>query len=105
MLKAPKRKLNPIQANHEIETLVIEAKELRIKIDTMNKQLEKMKVSICTYMTDSEDLVDSEGEVIVTWAQSDPVKRFDVKRFKSEQIELYKKYIVETLYDRRFLLK
>lgn len=100
-----KRELNPILASTEISELVKLAKSLKKEIDAMQQKLEMVKKDICLYMGGNEDLVNEDGEVIASWAQPNSSKRFDTQRFKREQIHLYNSYVIETLSDRRFLLK
>jgi hypothetical protein len=100
-----KRELNPVLASTEIELLALDAKDIKSQIDKLQRQLEKKKIEICTFMKDKEDLINEDGEVICSWAQPNPTKRFDAKRFKCEHGDLYDNYIVEIPTDRRFVLK
>tara|TARA_Y100000310_G_scaffold91502_1_gene88897 strand:+ start:895 stop:1833 length:939 start_codon:yes stop_codon:yes gene_type:complete len=83
--------------------LLIETKaEIKEKQDVRdNIQKELMEA-----MQDNESLVNQDtGHTLCTWKKSNDQLRFDAKRLKEENPEIYTKYMKQTTGTRRFLIK
>lgn len=72
------------------------------------------KISECTEMTyineikifmAENDTLEYLGKPIATWKTTKPGQKFDVETFKQAYPDIYKKYLIETAPQRRFLIK
>lgn len=71
----------------------------------VEKSVDDWQVFIQSKMRDAAELVDGAGNVLATWKNVAVNPRFDLERFKTEQPELFKRYLRDAAPQRRFLLK
>lgn len=94
-----------VTAVSHIEQAIEELKSLKAQIKELENQKNKVEFIIKEYMGDAAVLVNEDGVPLATWKASKPTKRFDSKRFKAENPDIFEKYQVEIAGSRRFLLK
>lgn len=92
-------------ADLKIESLVKEYKEKNEEKKEIETDLAELKQVICLLMRENESLVNEDGEIIVTWSFSKPVKRFNLKLFKEDMPFIYEQYELEGDPVRTFLVK
>lgn len=92
-----------IEATGEIESVVIDLKELKEEASKIEKQIGSKEVEIRGYMGDNEFLLGLNGETLATW-KNVTSSRFDGKRFKIACPEMYEKYVKKNT-SRMFLAK
>lgn len=84
------------------------AKQLRLIKDEIKASEEREKQILAQLqgaMKDASELVNGSGDVLATWKNVNAAPRFDMERFKSEQPDLWKSFLVEPSPRRQFLLK
>lgn len=95
-------------ASDEIIELVEKYSTLNNDISELEEELKKLKLKICEYMGDAEELCDTKSKKLVTWSASKPTVKIDYKAI-IEEIKPDKKTIEKhtTIYSgtRRFVLK
>jgi len=74
-------------------------------IGELEEQMKKRKAVVMNLLGDSDTLVDSMGNVLVTWKLAKGRKAFDKERFEAERPELFAEYVREQPGSRRFLPK
>lgn len=92
-------------ATAEIEDAVYQLARLKNQIKELEKTEQRLKDEIGVYMGEHERLVDCNGQSLVDWRMSKPVKSFDSKRLLADNPELYNKYITMREPRRTFRLK
>lgn len=75
------------------------------EVKGLNHNIKAIKTDFMNFMKDKEAIVDVDGDPLITWRLSKSSKSFDKRAFQKEHPELYKKYLVEKLGSRRFLIK
>ena len=91
-------------ADAELLDKFAKLRELKDSIDALKKQEDELKGDIiANYIKENEGVKDSEGKTICTYKERTS-KKFDSKRFESENAELYKQYVKESSY-RCFIMK
>jgi predicted phage-related endonuclease len=73
------------------------------------KQLEERKdyleTTIQSFMQYNAELVAFDGNILATWKNTKPTKKFDSKLFQQAMPDIYEKFVVEQSGFRRFLIK
>ena len=92
------------EAGQDIINNINELVSIRHEKSILDKKYKDIQLGIMKYMDDSE-LLQSNGLDLVSWRQSKEVKRFNSKKFKGENPDLYNKYQEDTAGSRRFLIK
>lgn len=93
--------LADVQAERAVQGL----KALKSQIKTLEQQEEALTTYLQNYLKGSPDLVDVEGNTLLTWRASKPSKKFDPNVFKSAMPDIYEKFVFEVPGSRRFLIK
>ncbi len=91
-----------IEANSVLLEAVSEIKTLKEHLKEIKAEIEQKEEMIKLTMRDAE-LLTNNGEKLVTW-KSYVSNRFDSKKFKADNPELYNKYLTQSE-TRRFLIK
>ena len=94
-----------VVADQEAKILVETLKRLKSDMKTLEQEEEEAKAYIMKFMSEADTLIDDAGTKLCTWKQAKASKRFDVKRFESEEPERYSLYLKEGEASRRFLIK
>ena len=94
-----------IEADANAMEQVAVLREKKAMYDALEVEIKDLQDSLKMYMTDSEALVDGDGNVLVTWKSGKGRTAFDAKAFSAENPELYDKYCKTTPGSRSFLLK
>jgi len=96
------KKESVIEATSELIPVVEEYKTTKERIKELEAELEAKELLIKEYIKDNEVLLYN-GSPLVTWKNS-VSKRFDSTALKTENAELYQKYLNESI-SRRFTVK
>lgn len=80
-------------------------REKKAMYDALGDEIADLTNSLKMYMTDSEALLDGDGNVLVTWKSAKDKTSFDSKAFAAENPELYDRYCKTVPGSRSFLLK
>lgn len=111
MLKFPKAQLGKtMEISDELLDELNVYKSLKPQIDELTRQKKEVEEHIKQFMTDAEALClpgtkEQNPMVLVTWKTAKDSTKFDEKRFKAENPELYSKYLNTVAGSRRFLVK
>jgi hypothetical protein len=73
--------------------------------DALGDEIAELTDSLKMYMTDSEALLDGDGNILVTWKSGKDKTSFDAKAFAADNPDLYDKYCKTVPGARSFLLK
>lgn len=95
----------PVIADQEVIQTVFSLKEIKAQKKEIEWKEQQCRDKIVTFMKDHDILVDSAGQVVVTYKMTNPTERFDVKSFSVENPETYKEYIKIGAPQRRLLMK
>lgn len=82
-------------AEEPINEAIHEFNKLKLQRDELDSKIEKKKLEICSFMQDSVQLNDMNGNVLATWKMQD-TNRFDAQKFKKDYPELFEKYTKQT---------
>jgi len=94
-----------IVATREFELLVSELKDLKNQIKHLEDLAEAREVLIRNEMGGKSELLDIQGNTLITWRNSKPAKKFDTTLFKQAMPDIYEKFVIEQPGSRRFLVK
>lgn len=92
-------------ANNEIVELVARLKEIKTVRKQLEKEEGKLRAKLELHMGSKERLITEDGEELLTWAYSNPVKVFDSKRFQVECPGIYESFVIERDPIRRLTVK
>jgi len=92
------------EAGQEMIDNVNELNSIRYEKSKLDQRYKELQLDIMKYMDNNEHL-QSNGLDLITWKQSKNVKRFNVKKFKDDNPEIYNEYQEDTAGSRRFLIK
>jgi len=81
-------------ADEFLEEMVNKLSQLKDEEKTIGEHMEQLETQIKSFMKDSPILVSRDGRELCSW-KTQKSSRFDSKRFKVEQLELYKQYKTE----------
>lgn len=95
----------PIEADDKIATELDNLKEIKSNIKELEQKQLDCETKLKLYMGEHDTLTAPDGKILATWRMPKASSRFDVKRFKDEQIELYEQYIQKIKCSRRFNVK
>ena len=90
-------------ADNDIYELHSKLGDINKNIKLLDKEKNVIKAKICEHMGSSEKLIDTDQSILATW-KNVTTNRLDLTKFKSEQEEVYKKYLVKSSF-RKFNLK
>jgi hypothetical protein len=92
-------------ADRDAEQIAAQLKLTKQRIKELEEAEEAMTVAIQNRMRSCGELVTVDGNILATWKESKPTKRFNPKLFQQSQPETYEKFCVEQPGSRRFLVK
>lgn len=92
-----------IIADSDMTNKIAQLKELKSSISELEAKAKECEDSIKIYFADAEKITNNIGDVLATWKGS-ILSKFDSKKFKEENPDLYEKY-VKPVSTRRFILK
>jgi len=79
-----------------LETLAREYREIQAEIKTLKEQADAIKQQMIAKMDKLNSEVETAGEFTVRWGAYQST-RFDTKKFKEAQPELYSEYVTQTV--------
>ena len=94
-----------IEADEQALDQINVLREKKAMYDALGDEIAELTDSLKMYMTDSEALLDGEGNVLCTWKSSKDKTSFDSKTFAAENPDLYDKYCKTVPGSRSFLIK
>ena len=94
-----------IEADEQALDQINVLREKKAMYDALGDEIAELTDSLKMYMTDSEALLDGEGNVLCTWKSSKDKTSFDSKAFAAENPDLYDKYCKTVPGSRSFLIK
>lgn len=99
--------LNSTPLIASVETLenVYKLSEIKKSIKSLEQQADDKIDQIAAFLGQNEYLVDSSGAPVVTWKFTKSIDRFDSNLFKTENPELYARYLKKCPPSRRFEIK
>lgn len=92
-------------ADTAIEQAAKQLRKIKDAIKAAEAEESEITALIQGYMQDAAELANPSGQLVATWKNVNAAPRFDMERFKSEQPELWKSFLVEPSPRRQFLLK
>ena len=75
------------------------------EIKALEERKEAFQTLIQGYMAEKSSLTTIDGQVLATWKNAKPSKRFDSKLFQEAMPDIYNKFVYEQPGSRRFLVK
>ena len=93
-----------LEATQDILSSYSRLKDIQAEMEKLEAEEQGELDRIKMYMQDAEEL-DYEGARLCTWKAGKDSQTFDSKRFKEENPDLYRKYLVAKPAARRFLIK
>jgi putative phage-type endonuclease len=94
-----------VVASPEIEAHAYALGAVKSEIDKLKAEAATFEAAIQTHMEDASQLVDSNGEVLVTWKTARAPVVFDEATFKHAHPELWRQFQMTGKASRRFLVK
>lgn len=94
-----------IIADGDIQDNLERLEHVRESIKKANDLKDKLEDKIKIYMGQKDTLLTTSGKIAATWKQAQESRRFDLLAFKTENEELYNKYIKKCAASRRFIFK
>jgi len=91
-------------ATQEVMDVVEELQDIAKEEKALKARKEELKAQIQMTMRDCEAVL-YDGKPVITWKAARASQKFDAKRFKSENQNLYSDYLTEVPGSRRFLIK
>ena len=91
-------------ATQEVMDLVEELQDIAQEEKALKARKEELKAQVQMTMRDCEAVI-FDGKPVITWKAARASQRFDAKRFKAENADLYNDYLTEVAGSRRFLIK
>jgi predicted phage-related endonuclease len=80
-------------------------REKKAMYEALGDEITDLQNSLKMFMEDSEALVDTDGNILLTWKSGKDKTSFDSKRFAEENPDMYEKYCKTVPGARSFLLK
>lgn len=93
-----------LEATKDILSSYSRLKDIRAEMEKLEAEEQGETERLKMFMQDAEEL-DYEGTRLCTWKAGKDSQTFDSKRFKEENPDLYRKYLVAKPAARRFLIK
>lgn len=94
-----------VEADEQALDQINVLREKKAMYDALGDEIADLTDSLKMYMTDSESLVDGDGNILCTWKSSKDKTTFDSKTFAAENPGLYDKYCKTVPGARSFLIK
>jgi len=91
-------------ATQEVMDVVEELQDIVQEEKALKARKEELKSQIQLTMRDCEAVL-YDGKPVITWKAARASQKFDAKRFKAENQDLYNDYLTEVAGSRRFLIK
>ena len=103
--KFPNSKENAVCADISLATTFPLLRELKEEKKRIEEQISELEERVKFYMGESDTMIDAYGNVLATWKTAKSTLKFDEKKFKAENPEIWSSYAKEVQGSRRFLLK
>jgi len=97
--------LSVIASNAEIDELVAEIKRIRNFKKTLAEQEDNLMQKLYNYMSENEELVNENGELLLSWKYAKDSQYFDAKRFQIDNPDVYNNYLALRNGARRLVIK
>ena len=94
-----------IVAPNPIERAAEALKQVKDNIKQLEERKDYLETTIQSFMQYNAELVAFDGNILATWKNTKPTKKFDSKLFQQAMPDLYDKFVVEQQGFRRFLIK
>lgn len=94
-----------IEADEDAMDQINVLREKKAMYDAIGDEITELQNSLKMFMSDSEAIVDADGNVLLTWKSGKDKTSFDSKRFAEENPDLYESYCKSVPGARSFLLK
>jgi putative phage-type endonuclease len=94
-----------IEADVEAFSAAEELSRIVAWIDVLKELSESKKAALQRFMTENSELTAAGGQVLATWKNTAPGRKFDLDTFQGEHPDLYARYLRDGTPQRRFLLK
>lgn len=94
-----------IEADDDAIDQINVLREKKAMYDALADEIAEIQNSLKMFMSDSEAIVDADGNVLLTWKSGKDKTSFDSKRFAEENPDLYERYCKSVPGSRSFLLK
>ena len=94
-----------ITCSERLEQIAYGLKRIKENIKDLEQQEEQFTIALQSYIQGHSSLVSVDGNILATWKQTKPSKRFNSDLFKQAYPDLYNQFIMEAPGSRRFLLK
>ena len=91
-------------ATQEVMDVVEELQDISAEEKALKARKEELKAQIQMTMRDCEAVL-YDGKPVITWKAARSSQKFDAKRFKAENSDIYNNYLTEVSGSRRFLIK
>lgn len=92
-------------ADHSAEEVARQLRLVKNEIKVAEEREAMLLAKLQGQMKEASELVNGSGDLLATWKNVNAAPRFDMERFKSEQPDLWKSFLVEPTPRRQFLLK
>ena len=103
--KFPQSKENAVLADISLATTFPLLRELKERKKQLEEEIGDLEERIKFFMGENDSMIDAFGNTIVTWKTPKASLKFDEKKFKEENPELWSSYAKEVQGSRRFILK
>lgn len=103
--KFPQSKENTVMVDISLATTFPLLRELKERKKQLEEEIGDLEERIKFYMGENDTMIDEFGNTLVTWKTSKSSMKFDEKKFKAENPDLWSSYAKEVQGSRRFLLK
>jgi predicted phage-related endonuclease len=94
-----------IVAPNPIERAAEALKQVKDNIKQLEERKDYLETTIQSFMQYNAELVAFDGNILATWKNTKPTKKFDSKLFQQAMPDIYEKFVVEQSGFRRFLIK
>ena len=94
-----------VEADEDAMDQINVLREKKAMYDALADEIAELQNSLKMFMSDSEAIVDADGNVLLTWKSGKDKTSFDSKRFAEENPDLYERYCKSVPGARSFLLK
>jgi len=94
-----------IVAPNPIEKAAVALKQVKENIKQLEERKDYLETTIQSFMQYNAELVAFDGNILATWKNTKPTKKFDSKLFQQAMPDIYEKFVVEQSGFRRFLIK
>lgn len=103
--KFPQSKENAVMVDISLATTFPLLRDLKEKKKVLEEEIEQLEERIKIYLGENDTMIDAFGNTLVTWKSPKSSLKFDEKKFKEENPDLWHMYTKEVQGSRRFLMK